>query len=227
MTIFVQASHPSNYPSDAVRDYPTLQQAIGNWFARSDISAYIDYFIQMAEERIYRDIFAMNQGKGVQTLETALNGTINTNGQMVLPTGYLGLKYALVNANGQVFQLQRVNAEFIYTQYPDRSPDSTPAYIARDGQAFSFGPYPDQSYSITGIYWQRFGPLTSSNPTTWMTETTPLMLLQACNAAAAAFIKDTDALQLWEPAYQQTLKSFLLADRAEEMSGSAMAMVVA
>jgi hypothetical protein len=30
---------------------------------------------------------------------------------------------------------------------------------------------------------------------------------------------------MWEPAYQQTMRSFLLADRAEEQSGSAMAMV--
>jgi hypothetical protein len=224
MTIFAPASYPSSYPSSAVRDYPTLKQAIQDWFARSDVGAYLDYFIQMAEERIYRDIPAMNAGRYVQPMETALNVTI-ANGVAALPVGYVGLKHALVSVGGNTWELQRRNAEFIYTQYPNRNPDGTPAYIAREGQNFIFGPFPDSNYVITGTYWQRFPPLTSSNPTTWMTETTPLMLLQACNAAVATFLKDTDAFQMWEPAYQQTMRSFLLADRAEEQSGSAMAMV--
>lgn len=224
MTIFVPAIYPASYPSDAVRDYFTLQTAIQNWFARSDIGAYVDYFIQVAEERIYRDIFAMNKGQGVQPIESALNVTI-ANGVAALPVGYLGLKLALVSVGGNTYECERRNPEFIYTQYPNRNPDSTPAYIARQGQNFIFGPYPDSNYTITGLYWQRFGPITSSAPTSWMTETVPLMLLQACNAAAAAFLKDTDMVQMWEAAYQQTMAAFLLADRAEEQSGSAMAMV--
>lgn len=224
MTIFVNASYPSTYPTDAVRDYATLKQAVQDWFARTDIANYVDYYIQVAEERIYRDIFAKNQGRGVQPLETVLSGTIS-NGVLPLPLGYRGLKHSLVSVDGNTFELGRRNAEFIYSQYPNRNPDGTPAYIAREGQNFIFGPYPDSNYTITGIYWQRFAPLSVTNPTTWMTQTTPLMLLQACNAAVGAFLKDADAMQMWEPAYQDSMQSFLLADKAEEWSGSSFAMV--
>ena len=227
MTIFAPASYPSSYPSDAVRDYPTLQQAIQNWFARSDIGSYVDYFIQVAEERIYRDIFTQNKGSGVAPLETAISTTINASGVVplsVLP-GYLGMHHLLVSLDNCTFELIRKNPEYIYTNHSFRAPSAPPQYFAREGQQIIFGPFPDSQYAITGIYWQRFPPLSSTNPVSWMTQTTPLMLLQACNAAAAAFLKDEEALQLWEPAYQQTLASFLLADRAESWSGSAPSMV--
>lgn len=227
MTIFAPASYPSSYPGDAVRDYPTLKQAIQDWFARSDIGGFIDYFIQVAEERIYRDIFARNQGTGVAPLETSISTTINANGVVPLSVmpGYLGMRYLAVNLDNRAFELFRKNPEYIYTYHSLRAPSSSPQYYAREGQNIIFGPFPDSEYSITGIYWQRFPPLTASNPVSWMTQTTPLMLLQACNAAVAAFLKDEEALQFWEPAYQQTLASFLLADRAEEWSGSAPSMV--
>lgn len=227
MTVFVPATYPSSYPQDAIRDYPTLQTAIQNWFARSDIGAYIDYFIQVAEERIYRDIFTMNQGAGVAPLETAINTTINANGVVPLPAGYLGVHHLLVSLNNCTFELVRKNAEFIYTKHAFRAPSSAPEYFAREGTNFIFGPFPDSEYAITGIYWQRFPPLSATNPTTWMTQLTPLMLLQACNAAVAGFLKDSAMIQFWEAEYSRTIQSFLMADRAEAISGSSLAMTTA
>lgn len=225
MTIFVPAVGSGTPTGVAgVYDYNSLKQAIQDWFARSDVAGYVDYFIQKAEAKIYRDIFAMNQGKGVRDIETVLSGT-TSNGVLPLPTGYLGIKYALVSSSGSTFELQRRNAEFIYTQYPNRSPDSTPAYIARDGLNFVFGPYPDSNYAISGIYWQRSLQLTSVNSVTWMTSVIPTILLAACNAAVARFLKDGAAQQLWDAEYTSEMADYLLADRAEEQSGSAFAMV--
>lgn len=228
MTIFVPGIS-SGTPTGVtgVYDYNSLNQAVQDWFARSDVGAYIDYFIQKSENKIYRDIFAMNRGSGCQPIEAVLNTTINSSGQVPLPTGYLGLKHALVSASGQTFELQRRNCEFIYTQYPDRTADSVPAYIAREGQNFIFGPYPDAEYAITGIYWQRSEQLTVVNNVTWMINSIPTILLAACNAAVARFLKDSDAMQLWDQEYTSEMQDFLLADRAEEQSGSAFAMVAA
>lgn len=225
MTIFVPAVGGGTPTGVAgVYDYNSLKQAIQDWFARSDVGGYVDYFIQKAEAKIYRDIFAMNQGKGVRDIETALSGTI-ANGVIALPSGYLGVKYALISAGGNTYELQRRNAEFIYTQYPNRNPDSVPAYIARDGLNFVFGPYPDAAYSVSGIYWQRAAQLTISNSVTWMTNVIPTILLAACNAAVARFLKDGAAQQLWDAEYTSEMADYLLADRAEEQSGSAFAMV--
>ncbi len=227
MTIFVPAVS-SSYPAGVagVYDYNSLKQAVQDWFARSDLGGWIDYFIQIAEADIYRDIFTGNQGKGVQAMEAALSVTI-ANGTAALPTGYLGMKIMLISQNGQTFEVERKTPEFIYTQYPNQAAGGTPQYFARLGQNFVFGPYPDSNYTLTGTYWQKSSQLTAVNSKTWMTANIPTILLAATNRAAARFNKDEEAFQLWDSLYNQQLPSFILADKAEELSGSSLAMVAA
>lgn len=210
----------------AISDYNSLKQAVQDWNARSDVANYLDYFIQRAERTIYSDVFAMNKGAGIQPMEATLNASIS-NGVIALPSGYLGLKYALISMAGYTYQLERRNAEFIYTQYPNRQASGVPQYIARDGQSLVFGPYPDSAYAISGIYWQQSAALSSTNTTTWMTTSIPTILLAACNKGIAAFNKDLEAVQWWDADYRDQLGAYLLADRAEEQSGSAFAMVAA
>lgn len=209
-----------------VTDYASLSQSVQDWFARSDLDAYIDTLIQTAEDQIYNDILSQNMGRGVQPIEATLSTAI-ANGVLAVPTGYLGMKHAVISQNGFSFMLERKNAEFIYTQYPNRAPEGAPAYFAREGQNFIFGPYPDSNYSISGVYWKRSAPLSATNTTTWMTSSIPSTLLAACNAAAAMFLKDAQNMQTWGQLYAQKLQAFLISDRAEEMSGSALSMVAA
>lgn len=227
MTIFVPAAGSGTPTGVAgVYDYNSLKQAVQDWFARSDIGSWIDYFIQMAEADIYRDIIAGNQGRGVRPMEASLSVAI-ANGAAAVPSDYLGLKIALVSLSGNTFEMQRVNPEFIYTQYPQQVASGTPAYIARQGANFVFGPYPDANYTITGIYWQKARQLTAVNSTNWIVNTIPTIMLAATNRAAARFNKDQEALGIWSDLYMQQLQSYILTDRAEEMSGSSLAMVAA
>jgi hypothetical protein len=228
MTIFVPSVGGGTPAGVAgVYDYNSLKQAVQDWFARSDLGGWIDYFIQMAEADIYRDILTNNQGRGVRQMETSFSGTTDANGVVPLPFGYIALKIALVELDGRATELQRVTPEFIYTQYPCRAPDDIPAFISRDGQNFVFGPYPDADYAISGTYWQRSAQLTVSNTVTWMTDSIPTILLAACNRWAARFNKDQESLGMWDTVYSTQLNSFLQADRAEELSGSSLAMVAA
>lgn len=227
MTIFVPAVGAGTPTGVAgVYDYNSLKQAVQDWFARSDVGSFIDYFIQMAEADIYRDIFAGNQGKGTKDIETTLAATI-ANGVLSVPSGYLAMKILLISQSGQTFEVERKTPEFIYTQYPDQTASGTPAYFARVGQNFVFGPFPDSAYAMSGIYWGKSNQLTSVNSVTWMTNVIPTILLAATNKACARFNKDDDAFQLWDSLYTQQMGSYLLADKAEELSGSTLAMVAA
>lgn len=209
-----------------VYDYNSLKQAIQDWFARSDLGGWIDYFIQLAEADIYRDIFSINQGKGVQAIEAAFNTTTIGAGTP-LPAGYLGMKIMLVSDGGNSYEVERKTSEFIYTQFPSQAAGGVPQYFARLGQNFVFGPYPDGAYPLTGTYWMKSPQLTTVNSVTWMTNLIPTILLAACLKYAARFNKDAEGLQMWDGIYQDGLAKFVLADKAEEQSGSALAMVAA
>jgi hypothetical protein len=227
MTTFLQPLNPA-YPAGVagIYDYASLKQAVQDWNARSDVANFVDYFIQRAEQTIYNDIFSMNKGAGVKPMEAALS-TVIANGVVPLPTGYRALKYMTLTVGSSTYQLERRNAEFIYTQYPFRAASSPPQYVARDGSNFVFGPFPDSGYAVSGVYWKQSPQLTVTNTVTWMTTFIPLILLAACNKGIAAFNKDQDAMAWWDADYKDQMASFLLSDRAEEQSGSALAMVAA
>lgn len=225
MTIFV--SNPA-YDANAVYDYNSLSQAVQTYWARSDLGGAFQYLSQAAEDQIYNDIFRLNDGRGVADMETTLADTINaTTGQVAVPTDYLGLKNAQVIVNGSAYTLQRKNPEFIFNTYPLQSAQDAPAFIARQGQVFIFGPFPDAAYNIQGIYWARSNPLSISNPQTWMTTVMASCLLAACNMIAAQFLKDPDAYQFWQESYMQRLQSFLAQRKAEDWSGSSLTMTAA
>lgn len=207
----------------AVTDYASLQAAINSWYNRDDLATFIDYFIQMAENKIYRDIFSLNQGKGVSNIESTLSGTI-ASGTVAVPADYLGLKYAYVVVSGNNIFMERKNGEFIYSTYPDRTASGVPGYIAKEGSTFIFGPYPDSTYTVGGVYWAKATGLSSTNTTTWMTSDIPDILTSCSNYFAAVQTEDANAINLWQGIYNEQMGDFIAMAKAEAFSGSSPSM---
>lgn len=207
----------------AVTDYASLQTAINSWYNRTDVSTLVDYFIQIGENKIYRDIFTLNQGKGITQIETSLSSTIAT-GVIAVPSDLLAIKTLYVVSSGNSYLLERKTTEFIYSTFPSRTADNLPGYFAQEGTNFIFGPYPDSAYTISGTYWQKAAGLSGSNTTTWMTSNIPDILLAACNVAVAMQVQDPDNLQVWTSLYNDQMGAFITAEKAKAYSGSSLAI---
>lgn len=201
-----------------IYNYTTFLQAILDFSHRTDITNYLDYFVQAAELRIYKDLFAKNIGNGSIWLETPFS-TVIVSSSITLPAGYLALKYALIaTGDGYVKTLLYKDPQWIYTNYPVRTPAAFPAYIARDGSNFIFGPYPDSNYTISGYYYATLPPISATNPQTWMTTYIPDVFLAAAMIEVQKFVKDYAALKLWVSLYESKLESAVSSDKAERLS---------
>lgn len=200
-----------------VKDYDSLTQAIIDFTHRPNIGTYADYFIQDAEDRIYRTVLAENQGRGLVWMEATLTATIDgTTGYAPVPSDYVGLKAAQVTASGGTYDLKMRAAQWIYARYPIRSASNPPSFIAREGVNFIFGPFPDGAYAISGTYYQRATALSSSNPTTWMTTNIPLTLLAGAMIAAAKFLKDEAMLQGYTQEFTARITEIIAADKMQD-----------
>ncbi len=195
-------------------NYSDLKSAVKNWLGRgTEVDAYIDDVIAVAERRIYREL-------RIRAMETAFSDTI-ASGTVALPTSYVALKYAYINRVPVGF-LQRKTAEYIYANYPNRSGGSTPAYIAREASTFIFGPFPDANYAIAGIYYKRLDPIATSVSTIF-TDNPDIYVFASC-VEMSRFLKDQEGVNRFEPMYANVKNQVQNESDSEYDSGSAIAV---
>lgn len=200
-------------------DYASLAQAMRDFAHRTDIANFQDYMIQFGQNRIVNDILKQNYGSGVKWQETSFGSlAIDPNsGYATVPADYIGMKQMSVSdGDGDQFDLLYKDTSWMYSNYPVRQPTGLPAYVAREGSNFIFGPFPDSAYTLAGYYYGR-GPLLSSSVTTnWIITTAPDLFLAACMLELQPFIKG-DSTQ-WAAIYQDKLTSLIAADTADKVA---------
>lgn len=195
--------------------YSTLKTNIANYLNRSDLTSYLDTFIDFAEARIYREL-------RIQAMEQSLSSAISS-GVVAVPTGYLDMKFAYIDGS-PVQPLQRKSLEFIYDRYPSRAADGKPKYFSREGSSFIFGPYPDSAYTMKGVYYKSLDGLSDSNTTNWFTTNAPDLLLFAALCEAEPFLKNDGRIPMWEAKYNAVKNDVQSNDNRERYSGSALSM---
>lgn len=202
----------------AIDSYGALQTAIINRLHRANLTTLVPDFIALGEARIYRDL-------RIRCMETALSSAI-ASGVIAVPSGYVELKHAYIDGSPSG-KLTRKNADFIYFNYPTRSADGKPKFIAREAESFIFGPYPDSAYTVKGVYYKRLDALSDSNTTNWFITNAPDILLYAALVEAADHTANDAALMKWEQKYNQVKDRIQRESDAEEFSGSPLSMSAA
>lgn len=209
-------------------DYPSLVQAVTDFTHRSDLAAYVDYFIQGAQEKINKDIPDANDGNFIRPMEINFTPTgIGVTGTIPVPSDWLGAKALQIqDGSSGIFTLIIKDPQWMYANYPVRMAGGLPAYIARDtsvsGDVFIFGPYPDGAYTLQGTYYAQAPLLTSVAPTNWMVLKAPVLLHAACMIKAQPFIRDSEGLAMWTGIYQQELEGIVQKDKAERFGSATM-----
>ena len=196
-----------------ISSYSTLKTAVADWLVRADLTTYIPYFVEAAEERIYREL-------KVRQMETALSTAISS-GVIAQPSGFRGFKSVQVSASPRVV-LSPTDLDSLMRQYPTRSSDGTPQVYAINGANVEFGPYPDSTYTIVGTYYKKLDVLSDSNTSNWLITDAPYMLLWASLVEAHPFIKDDARIPLWENKYLQAKDQLIAEQRMEVGTGLAM-----
>lgn len=202
----------------SIASYDELKDAVARRMHRTDLTAYIPDYIALGEARIYRDL-------RIRCMEENLSSAI-TSGVVALPSGYVELKHAYIDGD-LVGRLMRKNAEWIYSNYPVRSADGRPKFIAIDAGNFIFGPYPDGAYTIKGTYYKRLTALSASNTTNWFIANAPDLLLYAALCEAAFDAMDDMLLAKFEEIYDRIKTQVQHENDAESFSGSILSVTSA
>lgn len=201
----------------SISTYSELKNSIASWLHRTDLTSYIPDFIRLGEDRIYREL-------RIRAMETSLSTAI-ASGVIAVPSDYIEMKHVYISGS-PVQYLQRKPPEWIYENYPTRSADGKPKYLAQEAGNFIFGPYPDSAYTVKGVYYKRLAALSDSNTTNWFTTNASGILLFAALLEASPFLKNDERVTLWDAKYEEEKTGIENEEKRERFSGSHLGMSV-
>jgi hypothetical protein len=195
--------------------YADLKAAVVSWLdvPTATFTSQIADLITVGEKRLFREA-------RTRDMEYAVNDTIAA-GTIALPTSYVELKYAYIDGT-PVQRLERRSADWIYQQYPNRSSEGIPKYIARESSDFIFGPFPDSGYTVKGIYYRRPEVIATTANAVFLAN--PDLYLFACLAESEPLIGRDARIALWEAKYQKILMDVNGEDTKEDHSGGTLQM---
>lgn len=194
-----------------ITSYATLQTAIADYLARSDLTTFLPNFTQAWEEDFLREPL-----NWASWMEADLSETI-TGGVAGVPDDYLGLRIAYISGQNSA-PLKRISLDQLYQRYPRSSSSGVPCYIARNGANFQFGPIPSDGGSLVGTYYAKPDPIrTTSN---FLLTDCPDLCLYGSLLAAEPFLKNDARVALWQAMYERQLASYRNRFKEEDFSGS-------
>lgn len=206
-----------------VTSYTTLQTAIGDWLARSNLTTFVPNFIQNWEEDFYRE--PKNFGRWMEVSDDP----VIASSVITVPSDYLQLKYAYVSGSPSS-RLDRVSLNQLYGRYPRGMATNLPVWIAREGANFILGPPPDSAYTIHRVYWGKPTNIRTSATDAsahYLILNAPDLCIYGSLIAAVPFIKDDARISIWQGMYDRALESYRRLQRDEDTSGSPVQEVLA
>lgn len=185
------------------QDYTWLQATVARWIRRSDLTADIPNFIQLAELRISGDLTARLQ-TNVTTLSTTAGAPTVT-----LPSD---LNSVRTLANPNYGTLAYLTPEAFDARYTDQTP-GLPRHYTILGSVARLGPAPDAVYALECVYLADVAPLASAvGGVNWLITQHPEVYLAATMCEACTFVRDTAQLQIWEAKYEAAVTSLNKTD---------------
>jgi hypothetical protein len=200
----------------AILNYADLQATIANYLARSDLTAQIPSFIQLAEVRLRRDLRIRQMLKSATTTTTGGDQTV------ALPTDFLQLRDLFVETN-PIRPVEYVTPS-VFSRNTRVTESGLPVYYTIIASEFKFAPVPDSNYTLQILYYANPPFLTSTNPSNEFVAICPDLLLYGALVEAEPYLMNDSRIQLWAGMYDRGVASLSAADDASENSGVPLRM---
>lgn len=152
--------------------YTELQAQIAQWMYRSDLTAVIPTFIELAEERFNRHL-------RVRAMEVALPSTPIVDGRITLANDIADVKLLWTGSEPRPLTAQSLDAVIASGQ------TGTPNIYARQGQVLEF----NGGGSVSGVLYQKIPALSPSNATNWLSLQAPSAYLFGALVEAKIYIE--------------------------------------
>lgn len=205
----------------ALTDYISFQATVADYLARTDLSTQIPTFIQMAENRLRRDLRIRQMLKVVTTSTTSGDPTV------AMPADFLEMRDIHIESSPIQTLIYQNPSNFFRNTKAAAIDKGAPKNYTVMGSEFQFAPIPDTDYTLKMVYYASPPYLTSVNSSNVWIANCPDLLLYATLAEAEPYLMNDARIQTWAGLYDKGLNSLKASDDASENPSAPMVISVA
>lgn len=200
----------------AFTSYSDLKTTIASYLARSDLTAMIPTFIQLAELRLRREV------RTRQMLVVATASTTGGDSTVGLPSDFLEMRDIHVNTN-PITTLSYAAPNAFYNSYRATESGKPTEYTVLATE-LQLSPVPDSTYTLQMLYYAQPYFMSDTNPSNVFLVNFPDALLYAALGEAEPYLMNDARLQTWATLYDRAISSITISDQSSEYSGQPMSM---
>jgi hypothetical protein len=204
-----------------ITNYTDLQSTIADYLARSDLTTQIPLFIQLAENRLRRDLRTRPMLKVVTTSTTAGDATV------AMPSDFLEMRDLHIDASPMHTMIYQNPSNFFRNTKAGTSDSGYPLNYTAMGSEFQFAPIPDSAYTLKMVYYAAPTYLGVSNSSNVFLANCPDLLLYASLGEAEPYLMNDARIQTWATLYDRGLASLTASDDAGENPSAPMVISLA
>ena len=203
----------------AITTYAELQTATANWLDRTDLTARIPEFIELAEANFNRVIRQPDMVAKDDSFSIA--GRYTT-----LPTDTLEIIRIVVDLT-PVIVLEYMTPEEISERRIVMSSTGKPYYFTTIGGAtnqLEVLPSPDSTYTSSIVYYTRIAALSDGATSNWLLAAHPDIYLFGTLVEAEPYLKNDERMPMWTARLDKALNDLKLQGQRERHTASGLRM---
>ena len=199
-------------------NYAQLKSNIADFLNRSDLTAVIPTFIELAESQ-------MDRALRVRQMLSRSTASIDTQ-YSAFPADFLEAKTFKITSSNPIQPIEFLTPE----QMDDRdqlyaNAPGIPKYFTIIGGQIRVSPTPDATYTAELMYIAKLPKLSDSVTTNWLLASSPDAYLYGSLMQAAPYLKDDERVAVWGTLYNTAIESIKFADQNASASGLIRARV--
>jgi len=202
-----------------VGTYAQLQTEIANWLDRTDLTATIPTFIELAEANFNRVIRQPDMITKDDSF--SISGRYTT-----LPTDTLEIVRIVLDLT-PVVVLEYMTPEELSERRVSLTGGGKPYYFTTVGGStnqLEVLRSPDSTYTASIIYYTRIAALTDSATTNWLLTNHPDIYLFGALVEAEPYLKNDDRMPMWTSRLDKALNDLRLQGQRERHTASGLRM---
>lgn len=203
----------------AFTSYSDLQATIASYLARTDLTAMIPTFIQLAETRLRRELRLR------QMLKAATTDTVANDSTVELPSDFLEMRD--LHFNTTPITVLKYDVPNVFYRNSFSTITGKPTTYTVLANEFQLAPIPDTIYTLQMLYYAAPAFLSDTNTSNVFLTTCPDLLLYGALAESAPYLMDDARLTTWANLYDRGVAALTVSDDQGEYAGSPMTMTVA